>query len=43
MEEDVKKIVFEIATYILKLAGVSQDFEESRRKIQNVIEERYCI
>lgn len=33
MEEDVKEIVLEIASYILKLAGYSDNIEENKEKV----------
>lgn len=40
MEEDVKEIVLEISSYILKLAGVSESIEENKKKVSEVIENR---
>ncbi len=33
MEDDVKEVVLEISSYILKLAGFGDDLEENKKKI----------
>ena len=38
MEEDVKEIVLEISSYILKLAGLGEDIEENKKKVMENIE-----
>ena len=43
MEEDVKEVVLEISSYILKLAGVSKSLEEGRNKVFEVIENRKSL
>lgn len=40
MEEDVKEVVLEISSYILKLAGISESLEENKKKVLEVIEKR---
>lgn len=37
MEEDVKEIILEVASYILKLAGLGEDLEENKdRAMKNI-------
>lgn len=38
MQKDVRKIVLEIASYILKLAGMGKDLEENKKKAVDAIE-----
>lgn len=38
MEEDVKEIVLEISSYILKLAGLGEDIEENKKKVMENIQ-----
>ena len=38
IEEDVKEIVLEIVSYILKLAGKGDNLEENKQKAMEVIE-----
>lgn len=38
MEEDVKEIVLEIASHILKLAGLGENLEENRQKVMKNIQ-----
>jgi len=37
MEEDVKEIVLEISSYILKLAGLGEDIEENKKRVMENI------
>ncbi len=43
MEEDVKEIVLELASRILKLAGVGENLEENKKKAITNIENRQSI
>ncbi len=43
MEEDVKDIVLEISSYILKLAGISEDLEENKKMVLENIQNRKSI
>ncbi len=40
MEEDVKNVVFEIGSIMLKLAGFSDDLEYNKQKMQEVIDNK---
>ena len=43
MEDDVKCIVLEIASYILKLAGVSSELDENKRIVMESIDSRKSL
>ena len=43
MEEDVKEVVLEISSYILKLAGVCESLEDGRNRVLEVIENRKSL
>ena len=43
MEEDVKEVVLEVASYIIKLAGLGEDLDENKRKVIESIENRKRI
>lgn len=43
MEEDVKILVLEIASYIIKLAGLGDDIEENKKRVIENIENRKSI
>lgn len=43
MEDDVKEVVLEIASYIIKLSGLGEDLEENKKRVIENIENRKSI